>query len=590
MNKLYALVLVFLPFVIAAQTSVKNIIIDAETKKAIAYCNIFNRSTNNGVISNAEGRFFIEIESLDDIISISFIGYATRNIQAKRIINWNSVSLKKKQYQLKEVEIHSDNDYLYDIMVDCRKALKKMNNKQVSKSFFILNTSSNQQPLELLECYYNARQTSGKLDDLYLKNGRFALQPSNNRFFLNHNTSQVFNRLNFIKRSDILPDVILQYGKNGMKKRFDVSLDYSNADLYKISFWPKNNKTNSFHGEIWIDKHSSLIKKIHLNAQNISKHPFIAFADDSIANVSLNTTYTFRQNDSIFAIEHIIFDMNFTYYSITGSTLLSNKLPDLVREITISSVLFFYDFNNPFILPYLEYDNLYTDYRKISIIPYNKNFWSSRKLLLTNEQKKQAEILNKEGVLVNYDTGNYGINFMKDEFKSEKKYYKGFYEHPSYLFWSSTVRVVLKKDIIIKQSNQAYSYSGIPNDMYDFKVQILLDINSNDSKFDCKSYTIFDLTKTFYWLKTNEYSNAFVNIYFDLCEIERRKMENKLLKYNKSLRQIDSIYSNTLLNIENVTHKYKKEVQRGNNVKDLKKWNDYVLDELGIDNIKLFNN
>jgi len=579
------LFLLFVSHSIIAQTSITSIIIDSQSKQAIAYCNIYNKTTQNGVISNANGEFSIKIHSVDDLISISFLGYETQNIPAKKILQWNSISLKQKQYLLQEVEIHSDNDYLFDILIDCRKTIKKSKREQVSKAFFILHTSSKQKPLELLECYYNARQKGGHLETLGLKNGRFALLPSDSRFFLNRNTSQVFNVLDLVNRNELLPDIILQFGKRGMKKCFDLKLEFSDGELYKISFNPKEKNGKIFSGDIWIDKNSKLIKKITLDADSINKHPFIAFANDSIADISIKTTYSFAQNDTILSIEKIIFDMNISYYSISGSMILANHLPDIKREIKISSILYLYDYNKPFILPYFEYNNLYTDYRKLSIIPYNEIFWQNRKILLTEEQKQQMKTMSNDGYFVNYDPKNYGVNFMKKQFNRSFFTKNGFWEHLSHLFWSESTRINLKKDVIEEQKPQAnYQRYKTPQDLYNFSVQILLDINPIDSVYDFKSYTIFDLSKTYYLLDINENSNTFINIYFDICEVERRKMERKLLQHNTSLPEIDSIYQQTLSNIEKITNQYMKEVQRGNNTGLLEKWEEYIHNELGIIN------
>jgi hypothetical protein len=569
-----------------AQTSINSTIIDSKTKLAIPYCNVFNKSIQRGTISNADGEFSIKIHSLDDTIRISFLGYWSRNIQARKILEWSTISLKPKQYQLEEVIVHSNNDYIYDILVGCKKRLKKSDKEQISKAFFILNTSSNQQSLELLECYYNARQIAGKLDDLYLKNGRFALQPLDSRFFLNLSTSQVFNKIDLVEKNKSLPSIILQFGKRRMKSRYKVKLEYCDTTLDKIYFSPIK-KDNSFTGEIWIDKNSYSIKKISLYAKNINKHPFVALGNDSLANISLKTSFTYTDNDKITQIDHIEVNMQMTYFS--RRAFQGGSLPNIKRDIEINTVLYFYDFGKPFILPYFEYNNLYGDYRKMSIIPYNKSFWETRKLLLTKEQIQQIKLMKKKGVLINYNKNEYGKNFMMPALKELKtKPRKGFWENTSYLFWSLKERIILKKDIIEEQKAKPYYNTNIPSDMYNFKVQILLDINPIDSLFDCKSYTVFDLTKTFYSLEENEYSNVFINIYFDICEIERRKMEKELMVHNKSLHQIDSIYYKTFSNLKKITYKYKKEVQHGNNLRMLKKWNDYVKDELGIDNLNLF--
>jgi hypothetical protein len=54
--------------------------------------------------------------------------------------------------------------------------------------------------------------------------------------------------------------------------------------------------------------------------------------------------------------------------------------------------------------------------------------------------------------------------------------------------------------------------------------------------------------------------------------------------------QIDSIYKNTQMNIEKITSAYLKEVDLGKSEKNFKKWNQYVNNELGIDNIQLVEN
>ncbi len=587
MKPVYILLLILFPTLFFGQSPIKSTVVDSKTKQSIAYCNIFNKSTQNGVISNADGDFSIKIRSLNDTISISFLGYETRDIPAKRILAWNSISLKQKQYELQEVEIHSSNDYLYDILTDCRNILRKSNQEQISKAFFILNTSSQDQPLELLECYYNAHQKAGKLDHLYLKNGRFALLPLNYRVFLNFSTSQVFNKINFVEKNEFLPNIILQYRKRGMKKKFQIKLDYSDTEVFKISFIPKENKDNIFSGEIWIDKKSYFIKKVSLYAENLTKHPFLGRGNDSLTNISIKTEYTFTKNDTVIQIDHIVFNMQMNYYSLRGSV---GPLPNLKRSIKISSTLYFYDFDKPFILPYFKYDNHYMDYRKISIIPYNKTFWENRKLLLTKEQKKQIKIMTHKGVFINYDQGNFGKTFMLKPLNKTFLYKNGFWEYLSHIFWSSNDRIIFNEDIIKNQKPEPYYNNRMPRDMYHFEVQIFLDINLIDSIFDCRSYTLFDLTKTFYRLEDNNYSNVFINIYFDICEIERQQMEKELLINHESLSQIDSIYNKTISNIEEITSKYLKEVQHGNNVIMLMKWNDYVANELGINNLLLFNN
>ena len=105
---------------------------------------------------------------------------------------------------------------------------------------------------------------------------------------------------------------------------------------------------------------------------------------------------------------------------------------------------------------------------------------------------------------------------------------------------------------------------------------------------NCKSYTVFDINKTFYHLPEQTYTKTFLNIFFDICEIQRREMEKEQQNTNNSLSRIDSIYKKTLERIDNVTHRYLKEVKLGANEKELEQWNQYVINNLNIDNIKIF--
>ena len=80
---------------------------------------------------------------------------------------------------------------------------------------------------------------------------------------------------------------------------------------------------------------------------------------------------------------------------------------------------------------------------------------------------------------------------------------------------------------------------------------------------------------------------CFINIYFDICKIERIKMQNKLNLKNYTASEIDSIYKETIINMDNITNKYLKEVDLGENEKFFRQWNKYVFDNLSIDNIKM---
>jgi hypothetical protein len=83
-------------------------------------------------------------------------------------------------------------------------------------------------------------------------------------------------------------------------------------------------------------------------------------------------------------------------------------------------------------------------------------------------------------------------------------------------------------------------------------------------------------------------TKAFLNVFFDLCEIERRKMQYTLGNTAFTDKQIDSVYRFTMERMKKVTTKYREEVKLGKNKRAFSKWNEVVLENLGIDNVKIF--
>jgi hypothetical protein len=370
-----------------------------------------------------------------------------------------------------------------------------------------------------------------------------------------------------------------------MKKQFVLGLEYTDDKMHKIKFHPRNNQNKSFSGEILVDKETCSLLKIDLIIENTSRHPFLSiYYKDSIYNVDLAISRTYKQERSSTLLDHINFSYHVTYKSVRDTPTV--LIPSIItRDINTKGIMYIYDFNNPFILPRFDYDEDFDDYRKISIIPYNEVFWNNNNtLILTEKQKENLGFFFHEGCLINYREGNYGKNFLKlPRFDSAQ-----FYEY-YYAFWSPNKRISLNKKML---QNETYSLEkinqNIQTNLYKLKVQILLDVTQLGDSLNCKSYTIFDAHKTFYHLPEESCTNAFLNIYFDLCETERRKMQKELDSHSYTVTQIDSIYDKTVENTDNITQIYLKEVALGKNDKALHKWNKYILENLNIDNLKLF--
>ena len=597
------------------QIIVKGIVKDSLTKEALGFCNIALKGTKKGAITNSEGVFSITVDNPKDILLLSYLGYESRSVEATVLLKKHDIYLQKKDVVLKEVVIHSNDNYLYDLIDKCRNKLKENKAEITAKVYFGLETrlkllageysmdsnwivlkfDTNQlkeeKPVELLECLYNAEIEGDKVKELGFKNGRMALA-SNDNYFINMGSSTAISELSLIKDNGMYPLIPLQLNKKGMKKNFIVEAGFFDGKNYNITFYPKNNNKNAFSGEVWIDGNNYNLIKIHLKAENTEIHPFLPnFPRDTIKDVSFDITNTYRTEQDLSFPDHFVFNYSITYLSRKDSSmfLTQKRLNSIIKS---KSIMYFYDYDKPFILPYFDYtNNLFgrDDSYKISFIPYNEALWNSENIVLhTEKQKKEYGLLSNNGQLKDYRQGNYSSGFMANlPGYSLNIAHFAFY----YPYWDSLKRVIPSRNgENFKTLSKEEINSHIKSDLYKLKAQILLDIVESGDSLQCKTYTVFDNEQTFYYLPTNFYTNAFLNIYFDIWEIERRKMQQKLDTLNLNLTQINNIYKTCIDNLNVVSEKYIKEVDVGENEKMMKKWNDYVLEKLNIDNMKLVEN
>lgn len=569
-----------------SQYIIKGWVRDSRTNDPLPYCSISIKGTKKGTITNSEGSFSISAALTTDTLMFSYLGYMPQTIPAKFLIRNNTVSLVYQEIFLQEVTVHSTNDFLYEILEKCRHRLLEDRSSHVSKVYYGIETQTKEQPIELVECYYNGYLKGTAIGKLLLKNGRIGLAGLDNRYFLTLNTSKAISSMEMTKKSDFYPSIPLQFSKGGMKKEFEVELENSDDKMIRIKFQPRKDQNKSFSGEIWVDRVKFTPLKIELMIENSSIHPFLPmFPMDSIYQVDLAISHTFKQNDSNLLIDHINFSYHLKYKSVRDTPTVS--VPSkITRDISTKGILYFYDYGKPFILPYFDYASGYDDYRKMSIIPYNDVFWRyNTTVLLTEKQKGDLGFFSHEGYLVNFREGNYGKDFLNLT-GSNATLYEGYYT-----FWSADHRILLNKQL---EQNKTYPpeiiNQSIPNNLCNLKVQILLDATQIDDSIFCKSYTVFDADKTYYHLPEQPYTNTFLNIYFDICEIERRRMESLLNMCYLTVSQVDSIYNSTVNNIDEITRKYMKEIDLGNDEKSLQKWNNFIKENLDIDNIQLFQN
>ncbi len=602
------------------QTIIIGTVKDCQTKQPLAYCNVYFTETKKGTITNADGLFCISADTIKGALEFSYLGYEAKTIFVSDWKNNKIVLLQKNIYELPEIEIHADNDYLYDILIESQNKLQKNKSEHVSKAYYAIETKAHtldvcypdtktkslqktremfdkensvdkkEKTIELLECLYNASISGSKITNLKFRNGKVFSLPAENYFF-SLNTSTAMSQFCFFEKNEIFPSCPFQYKKRNMKKIFDMKLLSFDGNNYHIAFYPYDNSKKYFSGDVWIEKQSKQVLKITLMIDSAEVFPFVppSFSNfnDTIKNFNLYISNSYNPTKE-FLPDHTVFEYSFTYVSRKDTIVLKSKYKNTITDIKSKGLIYYYDYKKPFVLPYFTYDFDFYDYYLLALFPYNRDLWETNNIVQLTESQKTVfgigEVNNSENHCLIKD----GQLCLKD---SDPYIYSGigvFLFH--YIFWSEDKRVILSKTSIMDEITKDVQQTPYPDQLYNIEVQILLDVTEVGDSIVCKSWTVFDTMKSFYKYEETEFTRAFLNIYFDICEIERQKMQEMFSQKQYSLKEIDEIYNATKAKLERIKKQYCSETDRGRDEKTLKKWNKYVFENLGIDNLELVRN
>lgn len=285
----------------------------------------------------------------------------------------------------------------------------------------------------------------------------------------------------------------------------------------------------------------------------------------------MNITETFLPFDNEMYLEHVDFDYTILYKNRKGRKYL----------IQTRAVLHNYDFNNEFTLPSFETgEHSLSDYRMIEAAPYNSFFWDNNDELSVPERKNKNNLFFNDPELMHHSG--------KVKTFTHDPYNRGFFEAPYFRWNGDRICFIYQPKDSIKNIAKKDEFVTAPVNLYKLKVHLYMDINEYNDSLHVLTATVFDPYESFYKYPMDSMSNCFLNIYFDVTEIQRREFEKEIHKKNTGIEEIQNLYSERKKKLEEISELFFKEVERGKNKKELLKWNHYVKDRLGIDNFLIF--
>jgi hypothetical protein len=157
-----------------------------------------------------------------------------------------------------------------------------------------------------------------------------------------------------------------------------------------------------------------------------------------------------------------------------------------------------------------------------------------------------------------------------------------------YIPWSNN-RITLKDNIFLSPTAKLYQEKVIANSNW-LEIQTYFDVNTFNDSTHILTQTLYDPFQSFHKVHESIKTQAFINIYFDLIEVQRRKFEQKINGScaDCSASEIVVHYQKLLRDNEVLRKKYYRDVDRGNNTYQFNEWNEFVKLKLGMDNWKFF--
>lgn len=579
------ILLVFLVFIssdlIAQKTvNITGYVYDSLNLQPLGLVKVYNLTKKTGTSTTFQGVFKLENVSRTDSISFYSIGSERKIVTAEEVLNNNSkIYLCPEALIIEEAFILADRSILYELVSKCKN--RPTTKDLVSKVYMEVKSTNDTRPIELIQGYYNGYFNGYNQTKVVTKNVRIGLQAQNQRLYTSVKTTGVFYEHNLFEQNELFPVNPLQLKKKELIKKYGLFLASKFRDkdkvMYVIGFSPIENNQDYFSGTIWIDSNENKIHKIILEIQNARKHPFDPFWNsEKLNNVNLKISKGFsHQNDTI-RTDYVDFEYEINY---------ANKVDSSIT-IKTHSTLHAYNYREQFIEPFFEFPTekywLNQELTKLAVIEYDSLFWECQDEFRSSSDKKKNDAFYNDQFSI---TGPMLYQFEKFWFLNANE--KSSNLRSIYTNWSSENRIFIKEmgsdTSVIKNP-----LGAPPAQLYHLEAQLYLNINEGCDSVYYSTKTIYDPFKTYYHYPFTQETLIFINIYFDIIEIQRRKLELKLATCENDVSRMKLAYAAIMKETTEISKKFFNEVNRGYNTTELIRWNEYVVKNLNINNLELY--
>jgi hypothetical protein len=151
--------------------------------------------------------------------------------------------------------------------------------------------------------------------------------------------------------------------------------------------------------------------------------------------------------------------------------------------------------------------------------------------------------------------------------------------------WSPK-RIQLRESI--EDSLESKKIKSTRSTLYDVVVHVFFDFCAYNDSVHVLTKTIMDPFLSYYYLEMDAAAHCFVNMYFDYCEMLRRQWQSDVEQMALTPEQLRQSFLRFEAQRQKALEEFKKDVQRGQNEKKMREYNTKIKNELGIDNLALY--
>jgi len=330
---------------IMAQTKVSGVVVD-DTNTSIPYANVYFKGTSEGVITDENGKFYLESKNTYTEVEVSFVGFAPKEVKLNGTSNYNLTVKLSEARELKEVVLYAGktskkNNPAIDILrkiwerrrKNGLKMFKQYEYDKYEKVEFDMNTIDSAfmknkifKGMEFIFEHVDTSNITGKtylpifineaLSNVYgdnVNNRKKEITRANkNSGFSNNQQILAFikdlyveydiydNYLKFFDKDFVSP--LSRTGINVYNYVLADSTYIENKWCYNIVFYPRRKAELTFKGNFWVNDTTFAIKKIAMSA---SKSANINWVKDIYIEQEFDVV-----NDSVFLLkrDHMMSD------------------------------------------------------------------------------------------------------------------------------------------------------------------------------------------------------------------------------------------------------------------------------------------